>query len=253
MTQQLTRAWRAHAGACVGILCFLDIACSSIVAAQSPAQYSDFTGFWVLRFDSRNVPSAKLVANIGSKQKAAHEARDQHVIRWCLPLGMPHLMDSSGPIGIVQGNNEIAIRSEAPSAARHLYLHRRSPPSADVYEPTSNGFSIGQWDGNALLAETSGFNDKGYSAIPGGGFITASSHLMERYELIDGGKELQVTFTWTDPHMFASAHTYAYRYYRAPMQFNAGEILCDSHDPSRAEFLTKAPASVAPYASGATQ
>jgi hypothetical protein len=245
MTQPLTRAWLANAGVRVGMLCFLAIACSSIVAAQTPAtSYPDLTGFWVLRFDSRNVPSAKLVASIGSKQKAEHDAHDQHIIRWCLPLGMPHVMDGSGPIGIVQGGNEIAIRSEAPSAARHVYLRRSSPPGADVYESTSNGFSIGQWDGNALIVETSGFNDKGYSAIPGGGFVAASSHLTERYELLDRGRQLQVTFTWTDPHVFAAAHTYAYRYYRTPAQYNAGEVLCDSHDTSRADFLTKGPASV---------
>jgi hypothetical protein len=244
------RAWLANAGVRVGMLCLLSFAWGSAIEAQSSATTSaDLTGFWALRFDSRNVPSARLEAGIGSKQKAENDPRDQHIIRWCLPLGMPHMMDSSGPIGIVQGGGEIAIRSEAPSAARHIYLHRSSPPGADVYEPTSNGFSIGQWDGHALIVETSGFNDKGYSAIPGGGFVTGSSHLMERYELLDHGRQLQVTFTWTDPHVFAAAHTYAYRYYRTPSQFNASEVLCDSHDASRAGFLTKSPTAVLPVGS----
>ena len=92
-----------------------------------------------------------------------------------------------------------------------------------------------------MIVETEGFSDTGYTALPGGGFRTKTSHLSERYHLVDDGHELEVTFTWTDPRVFAKPHTYAFRYYRVPREFNAGENFCDSNDQERANFLTQVP------------
>jgi hypothetical protein len=210
-------------------------------SAEVAGSHPDLTGFWALRFDSRNISRANLLPAVGVKQVAAHEASDRKVIRWCLLLGMPQLMDSSAPIGIVQGADEVAIRSEAPSAARHIYLDRTKPPDPSVFEAATNGFSIGHWQGSALIVRTTGFSDKGYTSIPGGGFRTPTSNLEERFELMNGGRQLLVTFTWTDPHVFATPHSYAYLYYRVSSVFNAGESYCDSNDAARADFLTKTP------------
>src|SRR5579871_553442 len=183
--------------------------------APAPAPASrpgtGLTGFWALRFDSRNVPPAVLLPSVTAAQIAARRLADEHVIRWCQPVGTPYQMQSSAPIDIVQGKSQITITSESISAGRHIYLDRSSPPDAESLDPFANGFSIGHWEGQTLLVHTTAFSDRGYTALPGGGFRTATSELTERYRLVEDGHELEVTFTWTDPKVFQQPHTYAFR------------------------------------------
>lgn len=224
-------------------------AAGPVLGQSAPATRSDsaqdLTGFWGLRFDSRTVPGATLVAGIGSKQLAQHQAADRHAIRWCQPVGMPALMDASSPIGIVQGSHEVTVSTEVPSAPRHIYLNRE-PPDPAVFEPTTNGFSTAHWEGRVLVVETTGFNDKGETLIPGGGFRSPTARLTERFELMHDGSELQVSSSWTDPKVYAKPHHYVYRYIRLPESFNFGEFFCDSNDADRASFLTTAPDANAP-------
>jgi hypothetical protein len=214
----------------------------SVASSASPQNAaSGLTGFWALRFDSRNVPDASLAPTLTAKQIAAHKQNDAHAVRWCLYQGTPSMMDSGAPIDIVQGRNQVAISSEAPSAARHIYTDRSTRPDPKTFDETPDGFSLGHWEGDTLIVDTEGFSDTGYTGIPGGGFRTKTSQLHESYRLVDGGKELEVTFTWTDPKMFAKPHTYAFRYYRVPRGYNAGEFFCDSNDQERAGFLSHPP------------
>ena len=68
-----------------------------------------------------------------------------------------------------------------------------------------------------MVVDTVGFHgERGVTSIPGGGFKTEKSHLVERYRLLGNGSVLSVTFTWTDPKVFASPHTYEFRYSRMP-------------------------------------
>jgi hypothetical protein len=226
-------------------ICSLALSAQNAVAAASSASPQDaasgLTGFWALRFDSRNVPDVSLVPTLTAKQIAAHKQNDAHAVRWCLHQGTPAMMDNGAPIDIVQGRDQVAISSEAPSAARHIYTNRSDRPDPKTFDETTDGYSLGHWEGDILIVDTGGFSDTGYTGIPGGGFRTKTSHLHESYRLVDGGKELEVTFTWTDPKVFAKPYTYAFRYYRVPRGYNAGESFCDSNDQERAGFLSHPP------------
>src|SRR4030095_12625183 len=82
--------------------------------------------------------------------------------------------------------------------------------------------SIARWEGDTLVVDTTGFEPThGVTAIPGGGFRTATSHLIERYRLLKDGAQLSVTFTWTDPAVFAPPHTYEFRYQRVERGYEA--------------------------------
>lgn len=210
-------------------------------SSRSPSETPNFTGFWALRFDSENIPKASLLPGITLKQIEAHQQQDLHTVRWCQYVGMPFLMESQAPLDILQGQTQMVIISETPSAVRHIYTDRTSHPDPTTFDPGRNGNSIGHWDKDTLVVDTAGFNDEGYTSLPGGGFRTPTSHLKERYRLVANGKQLEVTFTWDDPKLFAKPHTYSYRYYRVPRSYNAEEDFCDSNDPDRARFLTTVP------------
>ena len=213
--------------------------CADLAPAQQVPSKPDISGFWELRFDSKSIPQAALVPKVTAKDIADHREKDLMAIRWCNYLGVPALMEQS-PLDIRQGRIEVAIIAESVSVARHIYTDGRTHVSTDTFDPTTNGNSIGRWEGETFVVDTIGFSpDRGVTSIPGGGYKTADSHLIERYRLLSGGKQLSVTFTWEGPSVFAKPHTYEFRYYRAPKDTNARSLACDPFDEDRARFLTQ--------------
>jgi hypothetical protein len=195
----------------------------------------DFSGFWELAADSRHVTPADLTpAAIARDKKAAADRQAGKVIvyasRWCNYMGMPFIMGQSPPINIVQTKDEMAIFSEQNSAPRHIYLGGRTHPSAAQFIPTTNGHSVGRWEGDELVVDTTNFSGKGHPEIPGGGYRGPGSHLVERFKLLPDGQHLQVTFTWDDPGVFLKTHTYYFVYHKMPPDTYAFEDSCDASD-----------------------
>jgi hypothetical protein len=206
-------------------------------AALSLAATPDISGFWALRNDSKSVPQAQLTP-AARQAMSGHQYRDIEGLRWCRLAGMPLLMD--GPLNIQQGRIEIAVVSPMTAVARHLYVDGRQQVNLRDFEPTTNGHSVARWTGDLLLVETIGFSDLGSVAIPGGGFRSARSHLVERYRLLAGGNQLSATFTWTDPGVYAKPHSYEFRYYRASANTNAVAWRCEPNDAERGRFFAPA-------------
>ena len=201
----------------------------------------DLSGFWERRDESgsdsfgkfgEKVPAAQVTPEVKKFNDEA-KARQQagYVVsfssRYCQYLGMPFLMGQSPPINIVQGKDEILIMSEQSSAPRHIYLNGRGHPDASTYEPTTNGHSIGHWEGDTLVVDTIGFNELGARNVPGGGLRSKTSHLVERFHLFDNGARLSITFTWDDPNVYLKPHSYEIRYFKDPAGTYAYEDFCD--------------------------
>ena len=203
----------------------------------------DISGYWELPLDGRHVPSARLTPRVTQAVLQAQAKADAKAIRWCNWVGMPTTMDVGRPLDIRQGTREIVILAESPvTPVRHLYLNRTNHISSDVFDATTSGDSIARWDGDTLVVDTTGFEPThGVTAIPGGGFRTATSHLVERYRLLKNGTMLSVTFTWTDPAVFAMPHSYEFRYQRLEGGYEARPYArCDPFDAERATFLERA-------------
>ena len=200
----------------------------------------DISGFWELSTDSMRVRPANLAPRVTQVALAAQAQKDAHAIRWCNILGLQQAMASPRPLDIRQGTRMIVIATEVNAATRYLYLNRRTHINRDEFDPTTNGDSIARWEGDVLVVDTVGFDGrKGVTAIPGGGFRTADSHLVERYRLLNNGSVLSVTFTWEDPKVFRTPHAYEYRYYRLPATYEPRPALpCDPFDEERTKFLT---------------
>jgi hypothetical protein len=212
-------------------------------AAQSAAAKPDISGFWELSFDSRKVPAASLLPVVTRARIDAHARADAKAIRWCNLLGMPFTMDNGRPLDIRQGSTVVIIVPENASAPRYLYLNRTTHITPEIFDPSTLGDSIARWEGETLVVDTVGFHaDRGITTIPGGGYRTDTSHLVERYRLLKDGSVLSVTFTWTDPKVFRTPHTYEFRYNRLPASYEPRQWApCDPYDPVRAEFLDGAP------------
>jgi hypothetical protein len=203
----------------------------------------DISGYWSLGIDGRRIAPARLIPAITKAGLDRSAKKDAHNVRWCNLIGTPAVMDTGRPLDIRQGPTAIIIVPEISQAApRYLYF-RAEHVNKDIFDPSTNGDSTARWEGDTLVVDTVGFHEShGLMAIPGGGYRTASSHLVERYTLLQNGAILSVTSTWTDPKMFAAPHTYEFRYNRMPAHYEAQVPGgCNPYDEVRIKFLESAP------------
>ena len=213
---------------------------SAAIAQGRTAAPLDISGYWELALDGRRVPTARLAPRVTPAMLRAEANKNAKAIRWCNWVGMPTTMDTGRPLDVRQGAREIIVLAESPvTPVRHLYFDRTTHVSKDIFDPTTSGDSIARWDGDTLVVDTTGFEPtKGVTTIPGGGFRTATSHLVERYRLLKNGSVLSVTFTWTDSAVYAVPHSYEFRYRRVEAGYEARPYeRCDPFDAERAAFL----------------
>jgi hypothetical protein len=206
--------------------------------APAVSDQPSISGNWELSYDSRKVPKARLLPTITPARLTQHAKLDAHAIRWCNLMGLPFVMDSGRPIDIREGPTALIVVAENVPNPRYLYK-RPAHISSDIFDPSTLGDSIARWEGTTLVVDTIGFHPThGITAIPGGGYRTDKSHLVERFRLIGDGNVLSVTSTWTDKTVFAVPQTYEFRYYRLPASYEprAG-IGCDPYNQDRADFL----------------
>ncbi len=96
---------------------------------------------------------------------------------------------------IVQGQN---------NSTRVVYMNQTHP---DVLSPRWLGHSIGRWEGDSLVIDTSGFN--ALSTIGSGGvYHSTALRTVERFTLIDDGERLEAEFTFEDPAVLKAPYTF---------------------------------------------
>jgi hypothetical protein len=121
----------------------------------------------------------------------------------CLPHGIPRLMASPYPILIQQSPGLVSFIHEVAHNVRLIYLDEAHPKDLD---PTFLGHSIGRWEGDTLVVDTIGLNDKTQIDEEG---ITHSDklHVVERFRKLDGGAQLEDLITIEDPVTFTRPWT----------------------------------------------
>ena len=111
-------------------------------------------------------------------------------------------------LGFELGENEadpIVIRSEYFDEVRTIHMDGRAHPPADERFPT--GHSIGRWEGDTLVIDTTNFTDhrSPYQiGVPSG----PRKHVVERYRLIENGTRMLAEFTLEDPDYLTEPMTH---------------------------------------------
>jgi hypothetical protein len=119
----------------------------------------------------------------------------------CWPAGVPafDIFRRVAPVFIVQAAKEVLLIWPSDQQVRHVYMN--VPHSAKV-KPSWYGESVGRYEGEELVVDTIGLNDKTFVD----NYRTPHSeqlHVVERFKLIEGGKILQVLIEVDDPGAFA--------------------------------------------------
>jgi hypothetical protein len=149
----------------------------------------------------------------------------------CLPLGVPRAELISFPFKMVQTPGLIVMMYEQDNTRRQIYTDGRKLP-ADP-NPTWLGYSVGHWEGETLVVDSSGFNDQVW--IDSTGHPTSESlHIQERFRRRDfGHMDLQITVD--DPKMYTKPFTFKVTQLLLP-DSDIFEYFCDENEKDRAHM-----------------
>jgi hypothetical protein len=118
----------------------------------------------------------------------------------CTEIGGIPLIDLlSEPIKIVQSPRLTVMLYEVGNVHRQIYTDGRDLPKEFDF-PAFLGYSIGRWEGDTLVVETAGFNDKTALDLMGHPHSEAL-RVTERYHRRDFG-HMDVEMTFDDPKMY---------------------------------------------------
>ena len=119
----------------------------------------------------------------------------------CLPMGIMQMDSHPYPKKIVQTPTELLLIYEASgTTVREIFLDGRPLPKREDVEPWYNGYSVGHWEGDTLVAETTGLMDDGWLDVRGSP-LTNEAKLTERFRRINFGY-LEIKVTIDDPKAY---------------------------------------------------
>ena len=136
-----------------------------------------------------------------TKAKTLTEA-DDPTLRCLLP-GVPRITSMPFPFEIFQMPKAIVITYEAFHAFRIVPMNDKLDHPDDLV-PTWMGDSVARWEGDTLVVDVTGFNDKTW--FSGRSFHSEDLHVVERYQL-NSDDTITYTATVTDPKVLTKAWT----------------------------------------------
>jgi hypothetical protein len=157
----------------------------------------------------------------------------------CKPGGVPDFLVYAGafqPIYIFQMPDKIVMINQGNTEVRHIYLN--VPHSANP-KPSWYGESVGRYEGDELVVDTIGFNDKTFVDESFNLPHTTQLHVVERYKLIDEGMTLQVTFTIEDPGAFNAPWSGIVRFRRTTSEDRLEEQPCADQNVGEVGFHSR--------------
>jgi hypothetical protein len=153
----------------------------------------------------------------------------------CLPIGLPAAGLVSEFSKIVQSPRTIVILYESDNTHRQIYTDGRALPG-EIEQPAWLGYSVGRWERDTLIVESTGFNDKTWLDLMGHPH-SESLHLTERYRRRDFG-HMDVTVTVDDPPMYTRPFTIQFIEVLQP-DTDILETFCNENEKDHAHSVSK--------------
>jgi hypothetical protein len=168
------------------------------------------------------------------KQRASENNKDNPDAH-CLPLGLMQLHTHPQPRKIIQNPNVIVILYEAQGGIRQIFTDGRPLPKPDV-QPWWYGYSVGHWEGDTLVVETTGFRDDVWLDVEGSP-LTNTGKMTERFRRPNYGT-LEMAITVEDPKAYTKPWTVNISQRIYPDQ-ELIEFICNENDRSGAHLVGK--------------
>jgi hypothetical protein len=153
----------------------------------------------------------------------------------CLPLGLMQLHTHPQPRKIIQTPAVIVILYEAQAGIRQIFMDGRPLPPKDV-QPWWFGYSIGHWDGDTLVVETTGFRDDVWLDVEGSP-LTNTGKMTERFRRPNFG-HLEMEITVEDPKSYTKPWTVMIKQ-RLMIDTDLIEFICNENEKSAVHLVGK--------------
>jgi hypothetical protein len=179
---------------------------SFLVVSAAGAEVPDLSGVWLpdvkdqYRQQTRNVPPWKPAIRAQYQHMVDEEqaGRPFLILDHCLPHGMPSwmLISHNAFEWLVTPGRVTMLGEVDGNRMRRIYTDGR--PHPDDPDPTLHGHSIGHWEGDTLVVDTTGIAPQAYIAtseaagIPNNGDM----HVVERIHLVEANvmaDDLEIT------------------------------------------------------------
>jgi hypothetical protein len=99
---------------------------------------------------------------------------------FCLPPGGPRAFGTPYPAEFLQQKDRIVIIFEGGAHVwREIHMDGRAHPTGSKLNPTYFGHSVGHWEGDTLVIDTVGYNERSWLGF-NGFFHTDELHTVER-------------------------------------------------------------------------
>jgi hypothetical protein len=203
-----------------------------------PDAVPNISGVWIAMSSNRSTPPSdggstpflpwarQFFENRAAAEKTGKPLFDPSAN--CLPGGVPRIISSPYPIDIVQTPELTVISTETLHEFRLIHMDGKPKP-AD-FAPSYFGYSVGHWDGDTLVVETTGLN--GYTQVDEEGRPKSSDmRVVERYQKRTPNI-LDVTFTLHDPRTYSRPWSGHAQFRWAP-ELRLGEYICEENNRNK--------------------
>jgi len=146
----------------------------------------------------------------------------------CLPMGLLQFHEHVQPRKIVQTKDLIVIIYEANYGLRQIFLDGRKLPDNDP-TPWWYGYSVGRWDGDTLVVETTNLRDGGWLDIWGSP-LTDKAKITERFTRPKYGQMI-IDVTIDDPKAYTKPFTVRFNQRLGPSD-ELIEFICNENERS---------------------
>jgi hypothetical protein len=194
--------------------------------APSTATASSIAGTWFSPLTSfRAFNASQREWQLTAKAQAARESYDgsQATFTQCIPVTTPMVMVYPVVITVEVNPDTVVFDVDWMTTRRVVHLDGRAHPENG--ERTLNGHSIGRWEGDTLVVDTTLFADhrEGLAfGIPSG----AGKHVTERFSLSADRRHLDYAAVLEDPEHLAAPVSFAAQWEHRPELAPTG-LACD--------------------------
>jgi hypothetical protein len=197
-----------------------------------PADPRDFTGLWQIPGGSINLiqENGEAAPFTPAEAKRTQELIDAEnngavltdAASQCFPHGVPRLSFAPYPVRFAYVPGEILMLHEVAHNLRLIHMDRKEAPKDT--QPSFLGYSVGHWDGDTLVVETSHFNDKTpLDFHTSHGTKLKVTERFQKQKTSQGYTDLVVHITIDDPEHFTKPFTVVRRWpYRSDMEATLG-------------------------------
>jgi len=232
----------------LAIFCCAAVLVGLFVVSRALAEPPDLNGVWLpdikdqKRQETANMPPWKpnvlpQVQHLIDEEKAG---RPFLVLNYCLPHGMPSwMLITHNPFELLMTPGRITMLGEVDgNRMRRIYMDGR--PHPEDPDLTMHGHSIGHWDGETLVIDTTAIAPQAYIAISEAVGIPndGDMHILERLRLAQPNvlyDDMEITApkvletTWKTTRIF---RRYPERHY----EITEGECVEEDLDPGKDRF-----------------